>query len=85
MRDYIDRSRSLAEKLSGESPDEVDEHMPSTFALYSARRRSEILESIEASTPTGELELEDLDKAMRKADLRKRLEEVHAQLRRINR
>jgi hypothetical protein len=84
MRDYIDRTRSLAEKLSGESTDEVDENLPTVFALYGARKRAEILESIDASTPD-ELGLEDADEALRKAELRRRLHDVNNHLRKINR
>jgi hypothetical protein len=84
-RDYIDRSRSLAEKLTGESsPEQIDESLVPHFALYSARRRAEILDSIDAA-PKSDVEEEDARAAFDKVILRRRLGEVHEQLRKAAR
>jgi hypothetical protein len=81
QRDYFERTRSLAGHKTGESAEQIDAAMPGRFAMYGLSKRSAILDEIDRTTPTGEMQIEDLRKNMERADLRRRLGEIHAQLR----
>jgi hypothetical protein len=83
-RDYLDKTRSYAQKITGDSPETVDEMMPAQFVLYGLRKRSLILDSIDASM-TGDLGEEEAHAALEKVELRRRLGEVHEQLRKAGR
>jgi hypothetical protein len=83
-RDFLDRTRSIAEKMTGNSVEECDAELSSRFALYGPRKRAEILESIDAGM-TGELDEEDIRNALSKAELRRELGETHAKLRKMGR
>jgi hypothetical protein len=80
-RDYLDKSRDLAGHMTGETRDEINDLMPARFALYGLHKRASILDAIDSSTAKGDMEIEDLRGAMEKADLRRRLGDIHNQLR----
>jgi hypothetical protein len=83
-RDYLDRTRSYAQKVTGSSREAADEMMPRQFAVYGLRKRAAILDSIDASM-TGDLEEEEARGALEKVELRRQLGEIHEQLRKAGR
>jgi hypothetical protein len=83
-RDYLDKTRSYAQKVTGDSPETVDEVMPARFMLYGLRKRAAILDSIDAA-PRGDLDIEEAREAFDKAELRHRLGEIHDALRKAGR
>jgi hypothetical protein len=83
--DYFDATRRLASHKTGETVEQIDSAMPGRFALYGLDKRSQILAEIDRTTPTGELPIEELESAMWKADLRRRLGEMHDALRKAGR
>lgn len=87
-RNYIDRARSLAEKLTGETREQVDAELPIKFALHGLERRAQILDEIDRTMPNGEID--ELDHAQvrdefDKLQLRHRLYEIHETLRKAGR
>jgi hypothetical protein len=83
--DYLDNWRSLAEKTTGETPEQIDDGIPVRFALFGLHKRAAMLAEIDRSMSKGDLEEEDIRSAMSKADLRHRLGEIHDQLRKRGR
>jgi hypothetical protein len=84
-RDYLDKTRSYTQKITGGSREAVDELMPAQFALYGLRKRAAILDAIDAA-PQGDLEEEaEMRAAFDKAQLRNQLGEIHEQLRKAGR
>jgi hypothetical protein len=83
-RDYLDRSRSYTQKITGGSQEAAHELMPAQFVLYGLRKRAAILDAIDAA-PQDELDIEEAREAFDKAELRHRLGEIHDALRKAGR
>lgn len=83
-RNFIDRSQSMAEKMTGK-PASVDD-MVSEFSKYSLERRASALDAIDADLSSDEpLRMEDLRKQVKILNHRRALGAAHEALRRAGR
>jgi len=84
MNDYITRTKNLQKLATGEEPTADD--VASKFALHGLRKRVEILQAID-DEPQDEIGFEEhaMRRALDRAEVRRRLGEVHDALRRSGR
>jgi hypothetical protein len=83
MSDYISKTINLQELATGQRPS-VDD-VASKFALHGLRRRVEILHAIDQEPQDDLVEENEIRAALERAEIRRRLEEVHDALRRSGR
>jgi hypothetical protein len=84
---FMDKSLGIAEHLSGESREQLDENFGAQFALHGPKRRAEILHEIDRTTAKGgDIDIEQgLERELKRADLVHRLKTINATLRRAGR